>query len=110
MKIILVALLTAMGIVSGCTRTAQTASVLDVSKAQRITLATTSANVSGISLHIQGQIDGEAVMTASNWEPQKMSGKVDFRVYHDWFASKCDLQYQPVSAKAGSLTVKFEFH
>jgi hypothetical protein len=110
MKIRLVACLMAIGIVSGCTQTAQTVNVVDVSKSETLALTTTSSNVSGISLHVQGQLDGEAVFSAANWEPQKISGKVDFNVYHDWFATKCDLQYQPLSATTGTLTVQYTFH
>jgi hypothetical protein len=110
MKIRLVACLMAIGIVSGCTQTAQTVNVVDVSKSETLALTTTSSNVSGISLHVQGQLDGEAVFSAANWEPQKVSGKVDFNVYHDWFATKCDLQYQPLSATTGTLTVQYTFH
>jgi hypothetical protein len=110
MKLKWIAILTALGMVSGCGQTMQKASVVDVSKAQKVALKTTASNVSGLTLHVRGQIDGEAIVSASNWEPQKISGKVDFKVYHDWFTSTCELQYQPVSAKAGALTVQYEFH
>jgi PBP1b-binding outer membrane lipoprotein LpoB len=110
MKISFVACLMAIVIVSGCSQKAQTVNVVDVSKQETLALKTTSSDVSGISLHVQGQLDGEAVLSAANWQPQKVNGKVDFEVYHDWFEPKCDLQYQPLTATTGTLTVQYTFH
>lgn len=81
-----IAFLTALGMVSGCGQTMQKSNVVDVSKAQTLVLTTAVSDVSGLTLHIHGQLDGEAIVSASNWEPRKIGGKVDFKAYHDWFA------------------------
>ena len=66
---------------------------------------------SGLSVHIMGQIDGEAEVWAPNWEPQRLTGRVDYRVYHDWFAGPtCTLHYRPLGEVSGGLVVRYKFH
>jgi hypothetical protein len=47
---------------------------------------------------------------ASNWEMQRLSGRVDWRVYHDWFSPDCTLRYRPVGQVSGWLVVRYQFH
>lgn len=65
---------------------------------------------SGMSVHITGKIDGVADVWVDNRETQRLSGKVDWRVYYDCFASTCTLNYQPVGQVAGQLVVRYQFH
>ena len=67
-------------------------------------------NPSGLSVHIMGEIDGVAEVWADNWEPERLSGRVDWRVYHDWFSPSCTLHYRPVGQVSGRLVVRYQFH
>ena len=65
---------------------------------------------SGLSVHITGEIDGEAEVWAENWEPQRLTGRVNCRLYHDWFAPTCTLHYRPLGEVSGGLVVRYQFH
>jgi len=66
--------------------------------------------VSGLSLHLSGTIEGEAEVWASNWEPQRLRGRVDLKIYHDWFEPSCTLRYRPLGLASGQLEVRYRFH
>jgi len=86
-----------------------TVNVGDVTNKSSITLATPSKDVSGITLHITGDINGHAYIFASDWEKKELSGKVDCGIYHDWFKPTCVLQYEPVSVTSGKLRIDYTF-
>lgn len=65
---------------------------------------------SGLSVHITGEINGEVEVWASNWKPQRLSGRVDWRVYHDWYEPTCTLHYRPVGKVSGELEIHYQFH
>lgn len=65
---------------------------------------------SGITLQVHGQIIGSAYIYAGNWKPEKLSGRVDWKVYHDWFQANCELHYIPESVQSGELTVDYTIH
>lgn len=68
-------------------------------------------NPSGLSVHVTGEIDGMAEVWAGNWEPKRLSGRVDSRVYHDWFSPDCTFHYRPVGGPvSGRLVVRYQFH
>ena len=86
--------------------------IADVTKTNSISLTSSYSGVggdgpSGITLHIHGQIDGSAYVYASNWETTKLSGTVEWRIYHDWFQTNCVLHYIPESVRSGELTVDY---
>jgi hypothetical protein len=86
-----------------------TIDVGDVTNKSSITLTSPSTGVSGLTIHITGEINGQAYVFASNWEKKKLSGKVDWRIYHDWFEPTCVLQYEPVSVTSGNLRIDYTF-
>ncbi len=70
-----------------------------------------TGGTSGLSVHITGEIDGVAEVWADNWEPKRLSGRVDWRVYHDWFSPNCTPHYRPVGGQvSGRLVVRYCFH
>jgi hypothetical protein len=83
--------------------------VKDVTKKSDITLTSPSINVSGLNLHVTGEINGQAYIFAGNWEKKKLSGRVDWGIYHDWFEPTCVLQYEPVSVTSGNLRIDYTF-
>jgi len=87
-----------------------TVNVGDVTNKSSITLASPSKGVSGLTLHVTGEINGQAYVFASNWEKRELSGKVDWEIYHDWFEPTCVLQYEPVSVTSGNLRIDYTFH
>ena len=81
----------------------QPADLILIDKGSRLT--------SGLSVQITGEIDGVADVWADNWEPIRLSGRVDWRVYHDWFSPDCTLHYRPVGGPvSGRLVVRYQFH
>jgi len=70
-----------------------------------------SGSTSGISLLVTGDIDGEVEVWADNWDPVRLSGHgLDWRIYHDWFYSECELHIRPIRKAPGKLEVKYQFH
>ncbi|MFA5252427.1 MAG: hypothetical protein WC454_07570 [Phycisphaerae bacterium] len=86
-----------------------TIDVGDVTGKSSITLASPSKDVLGLTIHVTGDINGLAYVFASDWEKRELSGKVDCRIYHDWSAPTCVLQYEPVSVTSGKLRIDYTF-
>jgi hypothetical protein len=89
--------------------------IADVTKTKDLNLVSGYSGIgsdvpSGITLHIHGQIVGSAYVFAGNWEPTKLSGPVEWRIYHDWFKANCVLHYIPESVQSGELTVDYTIH
>ena len=89
--------------------------IADVTKTNSISLTSGYSGVggdlpSGITLHVHGQIDGSAYVYAGNWETTKLSGTVEWRIYHDWFQTNFVLHYVPESVRSGELTVDYTIH
>jgi hypothetical protein len=96
-------------IIYGC-ENKKAVTVSDLTIRSSITLISSLKEVSGLSLHITGQINGRAHLFASNWDKKELSGTVDMAIYHDWFEPTCLLQYEPVSVTSGSLKIEYTFH
>lgn len=84
----------------------------DVTKTHKLVLTTSRdlMSISGISIHVTGYLDGTATIVASNWEPKKLSGKIDWQIYHDWFSNTCEIDYLPENVSQGKLTLEYIFH
>lgn len=87
-----------------------TIDIENVTNKSSIMLTSPSKGVSGLTLHVTGEINGQAYIFASNWEKKELSGKVDWGIYHDWFEPTCVLQYEPVSVTSGKLRIDYTFH
>jgi hypothetical protein len=96
----------------GCSRKAAPSSVRITNTTQTnvLTLLSPHQNVSGLTLHIHGHIDGTGYVSAANWPTQALTGAVDWRIYHDWFQTNCVIHYQPAEVRNESLIVDYEFH
>ena len=101
----------------GCGRGSRSGSVpiADVTKTNALNLVSDYSGVagdvpSGITLHVHGRLDGTAYVFAGNWETTKLSGTVEWRIYHDWFQTNCVLHYVPESVRSGELTVDYTIH
>lgn len=66
--------------------------------------------VSGVSVEVSGEIDGEAEVWSGDSMPQRIAGRVEWLLYHDWFSPECDFHYRPTGVTAGKLVVRFCFH
>jgi hypothetical protein len=85
-------------------------SIPDVAVTNSFALAAHHTSVSGLTLGIQGHLDGTGYVYAANWPTQVLSGAVHWKVYHDWFETNCVIHYHPVGVRSGSLTIQYEFH
>lgn len=65
---------------------------------------------SGMSIWITGEFDGEVEIWTDGLPHQRLSGKVDWQVKHDYFREKCLISYRPITATRGQLTIHYEFH
>jgi hypothetical protein len=66
-------------------------------------------SVSGISVWVTGEIDGEAEIFAGSSKAQRISGRVDLRVYRDKFEPACMVHYRPNGVTTGWLVVRYKF-
>jgi hypothetical protein len=91
-----------------------TAPSLDLSQPGKIALSDSGVSLvgtSGLSLHITGEIDGVVEVWVNHWKPVRLTGKVDWWTYSDWFEPGCTLYYQPVDGPVtGQLVVRYKFH
>ncbi len=65
--------------------------------------------VSTVHIWLTGQIDGDTEICAEGWTRQKLTGKIDYRVGHDWFDPVCRLHYEPHGVTTGNLTIRYRF-
>ena len=94
---------------TGCSRKRVT-TIPDPTKPTVVTLTGGNGSPSGVSIRITGEIDGTAEVYAGNWDRKKLSGVVDWQIYHDWFEPTCDLHYEPSGVSSGSLTIEYTIH
>jgi hypothetical protein len=67
-------------------------------------------SISGLSVRVSGEIDGEAEVWAGDGAPQRVAGRVDWSApIHDWFSPSCHFHYRPKNVSAGRLVVCYEF-
>jgi hypothetical protein len=102
---------------AGCGSHSGQVRIEDVRKTNTLQLVSVRSRIagsydiqSGLSLHVYGQLDGTASIYATGWETAKVSGIVDWRIYHDWFQTNCTLHYVPEGVTSSHLTVKYTFH
>jgi hypothetical protein len=65
--------------------------------------------VTGLTIWVTGEIDGEAEVWAGSWDHQRLSGKVDWRVDRDWYESDCQIHYRPHGVTKGTLKIRYSF-
>lgn len=111
-SIFVVSSLVILLILAGCGKSSSKGAIkiMDVTKAQSISISVSRPSVSGLTIHCRGEIDGKATLSASNWASEPLSGKVDWQVYHDWFTNACTLKYNPSNVTTGHLEIDYEFH
>ncbi|MGL6072915.1 MAG: hypothetical protein ACRC8S_02015 [Fimbriiglobus sp.] len=85
----------------------------DLSQPGKIDLSDRSVNLigtSGLSFHITGEINGVVEVWVDHWKPVRLTGKVDWRTYSDWFQPSCTFYYRPVDGPVtGQLVVRYQF-
>jgi hypothetical protein len=67
-------------------------------------------STSGLTISINGRIDGRAKFWFDQSNFIEVEGDVDTKIYHDWFDDTCQLRYEPSSTNAGTLEVRAQFH
>ncbi len=115
MRISILLLAVCSAVLLGCGSRSGSVRIADVTKTNSLNLTSGYSGIdgdvpSGITVHVHGQIDGEAYVYAGNWETTKLSGTVEWRIYHDWFQTNCVLHYVPESVRSGELTVDYRIH
>jgi len=67
-------------------------------------------SITGISVWITGDINGQAEMWADNRDRIRLNGTIDLKAYHDWFEPSCHLYFEPQGRVFGKLVVRYKFH
>jgi hypothetical protein len=102
-----------VGLVIGCDRNPGPTNLAISDATQTNALCLVSPHrggfVSGLTLHIQGHLDGTGYVYAANWPTQALSGAIDWRMYEDYFQNSCVVHYHPVGVRTGSLSILYEF-
>ncbi len=102
----------------GCARpdrTSGTLEIADATKTNVFQLVTSGWSglhgdlPSGLHLELTGHLDGTASIVFSQWETQKISGAVNWRIGKDWFETNCLFRYYPEDVKSGRLILKYQF-
>jgi hypothetical protein len=102
-------------LLSGCGQKSGTVMIADVTRTNEFQLVTTAWSgvrgdlPSGLSVEVNGQIEGTAYIAIEQMETQRVSGAVRWRIGGDWFRTNCVFRYQPENVKIGWVTVKFRF-
>jgi hypothetical protein len=100
--------------VLGCSQSPSTTtiSIPDATQTNALTLVSPQRRdfVSGLTLHVQGYLDGTGYVYAVDWPTQSLSGAIDWKIYHDYFQTSCTVYYHPVAVQGGRLSVRYEFH
>jgi hypothetical protein len=84
--------------------------VEDVTNKSSITLTSPSKDVSGLSLHVTGYIDGQAYISVLNWKKEELSGKVNKLMSCDGYKPSFVLEYEPISVTSGNLRIDYTFY
>jgi hypothetical protein len=90
-------------------------SIADAGKPAELTLVAKHHASSVASLHVEGrgQIDGEGEITlllnGQPYKTEKLKGRVHFSWRMDWYAPEAIVRYQPLTARDGSITLRYHF-
>lgn len=94
----------------------QAVEIKDVTKPEIVVLRSFKP-VSGISVRINGSLDGTATIERAYtnerrmYGPQQLGpGTVSFKTGGDWYSEKCIIYYEPGSVRSGHLTIEYKFH
>jgi len=110
MKLVRPFCLLLMPLVPSCTQR-HALQIPDATKTNQFILASRFGEfVSGIAIHITGELNGSALVILSGQATQEISGVVDWKKYEHLSASNCVLDYWPQHVTGGHLTVDYVFH
>jgi hypothetical protein len=62
-----------------------------------------------LTIHIIGELDGEAALSIEDRDPYRLKGQVNFRTCCDWYSSRCTLHYRPIGKVSGKLVIHYRF-
>lgn len=102
----------AASILLGCNSSSgpTTIAIPDVTQTNALNLVASHSGkfVSGLTLRVQGHLDGTGYLSAASFPTQVLSGTINWRMHEDYFQTNCVLQYRPVGVRTGSLTIQYE--
>lgn len=82
----------------------------DLATPQRFTVGGRSSARSGITIHVEGRIDGTAYVFVNAYQKEEFSGNVDREFYSDWFENEFTIVFEPGTAIRGELEVSYVIH
>jgi hypothetical protein len=72
-----------------------------------------ATNVTSLHIEGRGKIDGEAeltlVMNGQPYKTERINGPVKFSWRLDWYATEAVVKYTPLTAKHGTITLRYHF-
>lgn len=93
----------------------RTLSIADVSRSETLRLVDPdfdqrSSPYSGIEIWVTGDVDGASEIWMGDSLLLQVEGRVDERIYRDWYGDECELTYKPGTTRTGALQVRYEYH
>jgi hypothetical protein len=62
-----------------------------------------------LSFEVTGYVRGTALLKFGDFPPETVENVVNYRVAHDWFSTNCPIQYAPITAETGKLSIHYTF-
>jgi PhoPQ-activated pathogenicity-related protein len=91
------------------------ATSIDASKPAELTLVSRHHASKVVALHVEGrgQMDGAGeislILNGQPYKTEKLNGPVHFSWRVDWYAPEAVVRYTPLTAKGGSITLRYHF-
>lgn len=79
----------------------------DLATPQRFTVGGLSSSRSGLTIHVEGHIDGTAYVFVNAYQREELSGHVDRLFYSDWFENEFSIVFEPGTAARGELEISY---
>lgn len=111
MKTVHIYLLLLLFVAVGCNNR-QTTQIADVTKPATLSLSPAprqGVSVYGLSLHISGEIEGEAEIWGDELGTNRITGKFEVKRNGDYYATNCVIEYRPIDVRAGRILIQHEF-
>jgi PhoPQ-activated pathogenicity-related protein len=92
-----------------------TISIADAGKPTELTLVSRHHASKVVALHVEGsgQVDGAGeislILNGQPYKTEKLNGPVRFSWRVDWYSPQAVVRYTPLTAKGGSVTLRYHF-
>ena len=79
--------------------------VNDPARRQAFSVQSGIKNPTGVTVSVQGYVDGVARIYITSWNFVEVSGHFEDRFYQDWFESNFEIIYDPINVTHGNVEI-----